>query len=256
MEGVDTVADPKVRVSPAAAKRRKSEGASTETENMNLKARSIEDAVTAAVAKIDGVPAWVGPAMGEVMATFGASTETENMDLQARSIEDAVTAAVGKIDDVPAMGEALATTLAPVNARLTSLEQQLPQAIATALAPVNARLINLEQQLPQAIATALAPVNARLTNIEGQLTNIEGQLTNIQARQANFLVVDCEDLLQPLNNAAGVPFPNFPGTFRDLARMTNLEMSTFLAHYGLAVEEEDRFLMRRQIKKFIGMRIT
>ena len=189
MEGVDTVADPKVRVSPAAAKRRKSEGASTETENMNLKARSIEDAVTAAV---------------------------------------------GKIDDVPAMGEALATTLAPVNARLTSLEQQLPQAIAT----------------------ALAPVNARLTNIEGQLTNIEGQLTNIQARQANFLVVDCEDLLQPLNNAAGVPFPNFPGTFRDLARMTNLEMSTFLAHYGLAVEEEDRFLMRRQIKKFIGMRIT
>ena len=235
MEGVDTVADPKVRVSPAAAKRRKSEGASTETENMNLKARSIEDAVTAAVAKIDGVPAWVGPAMGEVMATtFGSSTETENMDLQARSIEDAVTAAVGKIDDVPAMGEALATTLAPVNARLTSLEQQLPQAIAT----------------------ALAPVNARLTNIEGQLTNVQGQLTNIQARQANFLVVDCEDLLQPLNNAAGVPFPNFPGTFRDLARMTNLEMSTFLAHYGLTVEEEDRFLMRRQIKKFIGMRIT
>lgn len=160
MEGVDTVADPKVRVSPAAAKRRKSEGASTETENMNLKARSIEDAVTAAV---------------------------------------------GKIDDVPAMGEALATTLAPVNARLTS---------------------------------------------------IEGRMTNIEARQANVVASDSEDLLQPLINAAGVPFPNFPGTYGDLLNMNDNEMSAFLAHYGLVpVDDDDKTLKRHQIKKFIGMRI-
>ena len=100
-----------------------------------------------------------------------------------------------------------------------------------------------------ALAAALAPVNARLTSIEGRMTNIE-------ARQANVVASDSEDLLQPLINAAGVPFPNFPGTYGDLLNMNDNEMSAFLAHYGLVpVDDDDKTLKRHQIKKFIGMRI-
>ena len=98
-----------------------------------------------------------------------------------------------------------------------------------------------------ALAAGLAPINA-------QLVNINAQLVNINARQSNAVAVHQNDILTPLNNGTGNPFPQFPATLQALNTMNGPALNAALGFYGLAAggtveTRRDRF------KKFIGIRL-
>lgn len=96
-----------------------------------------------------------------------------------------------------------------------------------------------------AMAQALAPVNA-------QMANINAQLANINARQMNSTALSLDDVLHPIQDAAGAVPANFPASLRAFGNLTPLQMRNMLQFYGLpgnpAPTRESR------LKQFMGIR--
>ena len=108
--------------------------------------------------------------------------------------------------------------------------------------------------LAAGLAAGLAPIHARLNTIEGRLNAIDRQLVNNNARQTNSVAVHQNDVLAPLNNAAHVPYPNFPATLQALNNMNGPALSACLGFYGMAGGGNVE-VRRDRLKKFIGIRL-
>jgi hypothetical protein len=103
-----------------------------------------------------------------------------------------------------------------------------------------------------AVGAALAAV---IHPVQVQLNNLDARTANCEARQVNSVASDSEDPLRGLTNVAGVVFADFPDTLLALNRLTDVQMTALLNHYGLAPGGigEDKL---HKIKKFIGLRIA
>ncbi|KAL3936883.1 MAG: hypothetical protein SGBAC_007893 [Bacillariaceae sp.] len=115
---------------------------------------------------------------------------------------------------------------------------------------------SLAAALAPVLAAALEPVNNRLSNIETRIGNIETRMQNLEARQQNaFIVSDSVDSsIQPLVNATGEVFPNFPGNSHELHAMNGREMTGFLNHYDLQGNGAKAAKLQR-IKRFVQTQI-
>ena len=129
----------------------------------------------------------------------------------------------------------------------------LAQAIAQALAPIIEQQTNLDQAIAQLNTQLTNMTQTQQHNMTQALAPIIAKQNNLCAKQINSTVLNGEDELVPIQDAAGNVAPNFPTTLKAFISLSDPVIGRLLEFYDIATNPVETQYIR--LRLFLGLRL-